>query len=151
MVDNSKEFTAEDARADGVIEYVETCRRSGTLPVPFAERIDELPDDDTTSPITLPECLQWTNGDLKPLYSQIAEYVFNLEQKLEYILWHMGETGETLLRRLQQRSNARTTREAVAEFVTYNEPELARRLSLCLLYTSPSPRDRQKSRMPSSA
>ena len=25
------------------------------------------------------------------------------------------------------------------------------RLSLCLLYTSPSPRDRQKSRMPSSA
>ena len=30
--------------------------------------------------------------------------------------------------------------------------ELARRLGeLCLLYTSPSPRDRQKSRMPSSA
>ena len=28
---------------------------------------------------------------------------------------------------------------------------LARKLSACLLYTSPSPRDRQKSRMPSSA
>ena len=27
----------------------------------------------------------------------------------------------------------------------------ADRLSICLLYTSPSPRDRQKSRMPSSA
>ena len=29
--------------------------------------------------------------------------------------------------------------------------ESGRRTSLCLLYTSPSPRDRQKSRMPSSA
>ena len=29
--------------------------------------------------------------------------------------------------------------------------EAARRISCCLLYTSPSPRDRQKSRMPSSA
>ena len=28
---------------------------------------------------------------------------------------------------------------------------LRKRLSSCLLYTSPSPRDRQKSRMPSSA
>ena len=29
--------------------------------------------------------------------------------------------------------------------------EIARQASGCLLYTSPSPRDRQKSRMPSSA
>ena len=29
--------------------------------------------------------------------------------------------------------------------------ECQKRLTLCLLYTSPSPRDRQKSRMPSSA
>ena len=30
-------------------------------------------------------------------------------------------------------------------------PVQARELTTCLLYTSPSPRDRQKSRMPSSA
>ena len=29
--------------------------------------------------------------------------------------------------------------------------QMARLLTVCLLYTSPSPRDRQKSRMPSSA
>ena len=38
------------------------------------------------------------------------------------------------------------------EFVWYNEKNLTNALSIpCLLYTSPSPRDRQKSRMPSSA
>ena len=31
------------------------------------------------------------------------------------------------------------------------KPAAAARLGACLLYTSPSPRDRQKSRMPSSA
>ena len=31
------------------------------------------------------------------------------------------------------------------------DPATGRPLSICLLYTSPSPRDRQKSRMPSSA
>ena len=35
------------------------------------------------------------------------------------------------------------------EDVTFND--LQRELNVCLLYTSPSPRDRQKSRMPSSA
>ena len=32
-----------------------------------------------------------------------------------------------------------------------NEPFLFNLFAICLLYTSPSPRDRQKSRMPSSA
>ena len=32
-----------------------------------------------------------------------------------------------------------------------SHPEVLRRAGGCLLYTSPSPRDRQKSRMPSSA
>ena len=31
------------------------------------------------------------------------------------------------------------------------EPEVEQNIIACLLYTSPSPRDRQKSRMPSSA
>ena len=36
-------------------------------------------------------------------------------------------------------------------FAMAGSPPVAERLHLCLLYTSPSPRDRQKSRMPSSA
>ena len=40
----------------------------------------------------------------------------------------------------------------VVVVVVLFQPELRRALaSICLLYTSPSPRDRQKSRMPSSA
>ena len=36
------------------------------------------------------------------------------------------------------------------EFTNYNDVEIGQQC-ICLLYTSPSPRDRQKSRMPSSA
>ena len=39
----------------------------------------------------------------------------------------------------------------VAKGIKAYNPILAGQLSSCLLYTSPSPRDRQKSRMPSSA
>ena len=35
--------------------------------------------------------------------------------------------------------------------VTFRQYIKVKKLNLCLLYTSPSPRDRQKSRMPSSA
>ena len=38
----------------------------------------------------------------------------------------------------------------IADFILEN-PERVCSISICLLYTSPSPRDRQKSRMPSSA
>ena len=40
--------------------------------------------------------------------------------------------------------------KTVTIFTSILEPELTT-LNTCLLYTSPSPRDRQKSRMPSSA
>ena len=41
---------------------------------------------------------------------------------------------------------------AGCNFLTYGTTErVARRLGACLLYTSPSPRDRTRSRMPSSA
>ena len=46
-------------------------------------------------------------------------------------------------------------RAIVEEYVATEEPVgskvIAEKHGLCLLYTSPSPRDRQKSRMPSSA
>ena len=43
--------------------------------------------------------------------------------------------------------------EEVVEKINQREPDVIRemRCHFCLLYTSPSPRDRQKSRMPSSA
>ena len=37
------------------------------------------------------------------------------------------------------------------EVIPVEEKDLGSRATACLLYTSPSPRDRQKSRMPSSA
>ena len=43
---------------------------------------------------------------------------------------------------------AKTLRTAINALVAKPSPET---LKACLLYTSPSPRDRQKSRMPSSA
>ena len=49
---------------------------------------------------------------------------------------------------------AHPTDATAAELHAASEPrrqELMRRLNLCLLYTSPSPRDRTRSRMPSSA
>ena len=41
--------------------------------------------------------------------------------------------------------------EGLSHWVPETAPDVVARLVLCLLYTSPSPRDRQKSRMPSSA
>ena len=38
-----------------------------------------------------------------------------------------------------------------SKFCEEDDPEYNGDISICLLYTSPSPRDRQKSRMPSSA
>ena len=41
--------------------------------------------------------------------------------------------------------------EIVTELDQYIEQSFTEEYGICLLYTSPSPRDRQKSRMPSSA
>ena len=55
--------------------------------------------------------------------------------------------------------NGMSKEDALAKFNNYNETQQSRtpaerapiQVMHCLLYTSPSPRDRQKSRMPSSA
>ena len=83
-----------------------------------------------------------------------------------------GQLGRQVLEALLKRGAEKiiaTTRtpESLADYARrgvevrhadYNQPEGlahafrdATRLLICLLYTSPSPRDRQKSRMPSSA
>ena len=55
----------------------------------------------------------------------------------------------------QESRQAEILRPAVKEVIRIEKaervPELVRRAYACLLYTSPSPRDRQKARMPSSA
>ena len=55
----------------------------------------------------------------------------------------LAEKLETLLRRLA----IETRRVEMQQLL----PELAAEIAACLLYTSPSPRDRTRSRMPSSA
>ena len=66
--------------------------------------------------------------------------VFNVGfQIMEPLRKHMG----------MNKAQARARAVELLELVGI--PDAARRLKDCLLYTSPSPRDRQKSRMPSSA
>ena len=48
-------------------------------------------------------------------------------------------------------AGAHHTADDLSEFHHVNEQYAYRKDFVCLLYTSPSPRDRQKSRMPSSA
>ena len=53
---------------------------------------------------------------------------------------------------LGKMSYQETAYEVMKRFLTdFTEEELKHCINSCLLYTSPSPRDRQKSRMPSSA
>ena len=68
--------------------------------------------------------------------------------KMEAGLRHMGRL-ETQCAKLEDELNGLQKRYAQKDnWATEQERKL---LNLCLLYTSPSPRDRQKSRMPSSA
>ena len=57
--------------------------------------------------------------------------------------WMTLETGKTL-------AEGEAETSAAADIFEWNAEE-TKRIYGCLLYTSPSPRDRQKSRMPSSA
>ena len=52
---------------------------------------------------------------------------------------------------LEHFEDSRLTYKIFANRIRYLEEDSIYRLTTCLLYTSPSPRDRQKSRMPSSA
>ena len=55
-------------------------------------------------------------------------------------------------KRLQTIGNSPELKEAAAMFAPVLQQQAVKTIpKICLLYTSPSPRDRQKSRMPSSA
>ena len=62
---------------------------------------------------------------------------------------HYGSTPPTGVN--SEKINARATPKTKAKDVVDDSTNLENTKKLCLLYTSPSPRDRQKSRMPSSA
>ena len=54
--------------------------------------------------------------------------------------------------RIDLEKRLREDRKGKEKFILHDGPPYANgHLHICLLYTSPSPRDRQKSRMPSSA
>ena len=58
-------------------------------------------------------------------------------------LWSMGRIGSVV--------SSPDGKSVVYTLTKYDIKENKGHTSICLLYTSPSPRDRQKSRMPSSA
>ena len=88
------------------------------------------------------EALEQQFADLTPTGKRIAGYLLANPQKLPF------ETADSIA--LQ----AGTTGISVGRFLRslgYRNIDDVKRSLSCLLYTSPSPRDRQKYRMPSSA
>ena len=87
----------------------------------------------------------------------------NPERALELLneAWALGEGKVNLDREIslqnsfakayQQAGNYKKAFEALRTLTDIYRAAKAAQLDICLLYTSPSPRDRQKSRMPSSA
>ena len=66
-----------------------------------------------------------------------------------YLTWVEDTTGKSIMgKELERRIKNVIKANAIT---TENEAFVWSSFSVCLLYTSPSPRDRQKSRMPSSA
>ena len=70
---------------------------------------------------------------------RVPEFVFNLSKEQQRMVLSGLECSDGYFRNKYQ------------EYSTVSESLAAGVFRICLLYTSPSPRDRQKSRMPSSA
>ena len=64
-----------------------------------------------------------------------------------------NDSAAEVIESLKQLLNERSQPDVMGslEDAEFHEPEFSSPSTICLLYTSPSPRDRQKSRMPSSA
>ena len=77
--------------------------------------------------------------------------------KIEEVKEELNEVAEDLVTQAEvtpqtQVANELSTKEKIVQTIVAVRPVVKRLLIItCLLYTSPSPRDRQKSRMPSSA
>ena len=73
-------------------------------------------------------------------------------------LLYEGEDGEVVVKALMHAETIWLTQKSLAELFETTKQNISSHLQnifeegeLCLLYTSPSPRDRTRSRMPSSA
>ena len=95
-------------------------------------------------------------------FEEVIGYHFNNQGLLRQALTHSSYANERHMKKHSDNERLEFLGDAVLEVTSseflyqkypdYSEGELTKlRASLCLLYTSPSPRDRQKSRMPSSA
>ena len=72
---------------------------------------------------------------------------------IQLVSFRQAHLGHEVLQRTQARWSARAGVESVIAALAWDAttPEPNDAFSVCLLYTSPSPRDRTRSRMPSSA
>ena len=83
---------------------------------------------------------------------QVEYELYNKEQTQEAIsLAALSEKEKELKKGLEAKKTQRKKIQKEIERIISDELKNATNTSACLLYTSPSPRDRQKSRMPSSA
>ena len=78
-----------------------------------------------------------------------------LKEKIQKIESKLGVSHEEVLKGIEEGKNTDSSEmvKAVREFIAVLEAEIENvsKKNVCLLYTSPSPRDRTRSRMPSSA
>ena len=75
--------------------------------------------------------------------AEMNDYQFKLVKIEKDFIWHQHDDTDEVFIVIEGKISI----EFEDEIVEINEGEMI----VCLLYTSPSPRDRQKSRMPSSA
>ena len=80
--------------------------------------------------------------------NHLRDYLTKYNQGDVYPVRNLEAKATDIALRLEVLTLLRST---INVFITEINRTLRQRLQTCLLYTSPSPRDRQKSRMPSSA
>ena len=104
--------------------------------------------------------MQWTND--QPIYQQVRDHVVSLIidgvldagepiPSVRQMAVEGGVNPLTVSKAYQELVDLKIVenRRGLGMFVT--EPAKKQLLKICLLYTSPSPRDKRQSRMPSSA
>ena len=89
----------------------------------------------------------WNDGGNSPFY--LVDHPENVAATLFVHMWKNQPWQDKFLNEIQARFNFDET--SLLKGITIKALTLAHYWYTCLLYTSPSPRDRQKTRMPSSA
>ena len=82
----------------------------------------------------------------------LGDSVWELHQRLRHVHFPLKskDLHLSVVNEVKAKSQSKSLSQ-IEHLLNSNEIDLIRRARNCLLYTSPSPRDRQKSRMPSSA